>query len=147
MPQRVKIMTFKPRLLYSGSCNTLHLPLVTSSASLWHLLLMLSKHMGNFDETERFGFVQNTTAISSNWLLRCLNLLTEITLTCRKNLCGATARPFQVCVLSLDAVSCPRCLQSDCATIFVIRGFWCPGPMITCPTFYIDCYWRESLWV
>ena len=66
-------MTFKPRSLYSGSWNLWHVNLVTSSASRWHLLLMLSKHMGNFDETERFGFTESWTADSSNCLFRWLN--------------------------------------------------------------------------
>lgn len=51
--------------------------------------------MGNFDETERFGFIENKTACISNWLLRWLNPLTEITLMYRKNLPSATVSCMQ----------------------------------------------------
>lgn len=61
-------------------------PVVTQSTlprralTPWHLLLMLSKRMGNFDEATRFWRdLTNKTTNIFNWLL---HLLTEITLTC-----------------------------------------------------------------
>lgn len=59
MPQRVKIMTFKLGLLYSGSCNMLHLPGVTSSASLCAPLVTSVTNAEQAYGKLDFGFIEN----------------------------------------------------------------------------------------
>lgn len=57
MSQRVKMMTFKAGSLYSGISNRLYLSLAKSSTFVYHLVLMLWKHMANLDEPERLGII------------------------------------------------------------------------------------------